>query len=134
MGIARDASERPGDARALAPSSYLVVPLMARGRRLGALSLVSWTPAHHYRIDDLRLAGRVARQLSLAVDNRQLGAEIGEFLTDLSHELRTPLAAMLGWITSLRRHDLSSAQVSRGLRRSSATRACRRGCSTISWN
>src|SRR5262245_43066604 len=27
-----------------APHSYLVVPLPARGRRLGVLSLVSWTP------------------------------------------------------------------------------------------
>ncbi len=98
-----------------APHSYLVVPLMARGRRLGVLSLVSWTAARHYRADDLALAGRLARQLALAVDNRQLCEEIREFLDALSHELRTPLTAMLGWVTLLRRHDLSAAQMNRGL-------------------
>ena len=92
-----------------------MVPLAVRGKRLGALSLVSWTSARHYRVDDLVLARRLARQLARAVDNRQLWAEIREFLAILSHELRTPLTAMLGWIALLRHHDLSSTHVNRGL-------------------
>ena len=104
-----------GPPAAPAPSSYLIVPLTARGQRLGVLSLVSWTPSHRYRTDDLPLARRLARQLALAVDNRRLWDEFEALLTTLSHELRTPLTAMMGWVALLRSQDLSSAQVSRGL-------------------
>jgi CheY-like chemotaxis protein len=97
-----------------APASYLVTPIAVRGRPLGVLSLVSWT-THRFRGDDLQLARGLARQLALAIDNRRLRAEIGEFLTVVSHELRTPLAAMLGWVGLLQGHHLSPAQVSHGL-------------------
>ena len=97
------------------PRSYLVVPLTARGRRVGVLSLVSWNPERRYRNEHLALAARLARQVALAVDNRQLCAGISDVLSVLSHELRTPLAAMLGWITLLRRRDLTAAQIGRGL-------------------
>jgi CheY-like chemotaxis protein len=112
---AQEAVARRGAPTVPPPASYLVVPLLARGQTLGVLSLVSWTQAHRYRLEDLQFAARLARRLALAIDHRQLGAEIGEFLTVVSHELRTPLAAMLGWVTLLRRHVLSPAQVNRGL-------------------
>jgi signal transduction histidine kinase len=98
-----------------APSSYLVVPIASGGQALGVLSLVSWTPARRYGFDDLRLARGLARQLALAIDNRRLRAEVGELLSVVSHELRTPLAALLGWISLLRGHHLSPAQVNHGL-------------------
>ncbi len=52
--------------------SYICVPLMARGRILGALTLVSCTPARRYREDDLHLAQEVAWRISLLLDNARL--------------------------------------------------------------
>ncbi|MEP7245733.1 MAG: ATP-binding protein, partial [Gammaproteobacteria bacterium] len=38
-----------------------------------------------------------------------------EFLATLSHELRTPLNAIQGWATLLRQHDVTTADLTRGL-------------------
>jgi signal transduction histidine kinase/ActR/RegA family two-component response regulator len=53
-------------------TSYLVVPLIARGRTLGALSLVSAGSGRRYTADDVPLAEDVARRVAVAVDNARL--------------------------------------------------------------
>jgi GAF domain-containing protein len=62
-------------ARALTYTSFIVVPLVARGRTLGALSLVSGQSGRRYGPDDLALAEDLARRASLAVDNARLYTE-----------------------------------------------------------
>lgn len=60
--------------RRIGPRSAVVVPLDARGRRLGVMSL-STTRAHSDRVmneGDLRLAQRVAARAALAIDNQAL--------------------------------------------------------------
>jgi signal transduction histidine kinase len=52
--------------------SYLVVPLRARGRGLGALRMLSVTPRQIYRRDDLSLPEAFANGASLALDNASL--------------------------------------------------------------
>ena len=52
--------------------SAMVVPLIARGRALGALTLVSSDPEHRYDEEDLNLAGDLARRAALAIDNAML--------------------------------------------------------------
>jgi signal transduction histidine kinase len=84
--------------------SYLSVPLEARGRILGALTLVSTTPGHRFEEEDLGFHGDLARRAAVAVDNARLYREVQEanrakadFLAVMSHELRTPLNAVLGY-------------------------------------
>jgi PAS domain S-box-containing protein len=52
--------------------STMVVPLSARGRILGAISLVSDESGRRYGPDDLTLAEELARRAALAVDNARL--------------------------------------------------------------
>ena len=56
----------------LGPKSYLIVPLAARGRTLGALTLLSTKPGRHYTEADLPIAMHLARRSSLAIDNARL--------------------------------------------------------------
>jgi len=62
-------------AEALGYRSYIVAPLVARGRILGALSLVSGPSGRRYGPADLTLAGELARRAALAVDNARLYAD-----------------------------------------------------------
>jgi len=55
--------------------SYMVVPLVARGRTLGAISFVSAESDRRYGEADLRLAEELARRAAFAVDNARLYEE-----------------------------------------------------------
>jgi PAS domain S-box-containing protein len=56
-------------------SSALIVPLRARGRVLGAISLVRTSERPPYTEDDVTFAGEVAARAALAVDNARLYGE-----------------------------------------------------------
>jgi PAS domain S-box-containing protein len=72
--IARDDEHREL-LRKLGLKSYMVVPLAARGRMLGAISLVSAESGRRYGQADLELAEDLARRAALAVDNARLYEE-----------------------------------------------------------
>jgi signal transduction histidine kinase/ActR/RegA family two-component response regulator len=109
--------------------SLMVVPLIARGRALGALSFLSAESGRRYDRTDLQLAEELGRRAALAADNAalykasqeaRLAAEKAnrakdEFLATLSHELRTPLTPILGWTVMLRSGNLDAAGILRGL-------------------
>jgi PAS domain S-box-containing protein len=95
--------------RELEFKSALVVPMIARGRTLGALTLVSSEKGRRYEESDLALAMELATRAALAIDNAQLyrGALAASeaksaFLATMSHELRTPLNAIIGYQSLLR--------------------------------
>jgi PAS domain S-box-containing protein len=69
--FARDA-EHLAILRKLNLKSTMVVPLSARGRTLGAISLVSAESGRRYGPDDLALAEELARRAALAVDHARL--------------------------------------------------------------
>jgi GAF domain-containing protein/anti-sigma regulatory factor (Ser/Thr protein kinase) len=58
--------------RGLGLRSVLIVPLTARGRTLGAITLVSAESGHTYGVDDLRFAEDLAHRAAVAVDNSRL--------------------------------------------------------------
>jgi PAS domain S-box-containing protein len=91
-------------ARALGLKSYIIVPLIARGSVLGALTLVSAESGRRYGPDDLALAEELARRAALALDNARLFRESNEARLRLEEqavememqgeELRTQAAQM----------------------------------------
>jgi PAS domain S-box-containing protein len=96
--------------------SYMVVPLIARGRLFGAMTFATSTEERRYGQDDLSLAEELARRAALALDNARLYDEAqrvqdalrvaleakDEFLGVMSHELRTPITAVYGGTRVLR--------------------------------
>ncbi|HET7036439.1 MAG TPA: GAF domain-containing protein, partial [Thermomicrobiaceae bacterium] len=56
-------------------SSLIIVPLTARGRTFGALTLVAAESGYHYGADDLAFAQDVADRAALAIDNARLYQE-----------------------------------------------------------
>src|SRR4051795_4573443 len=58
--------------RRLGPRSYMIVPLVARGRTIGALTLLSMREGRHYGDGDLDFAQHLGRRFALAVDNARL--------------------------------------------------------------
>jgi signal transduction histidine kinase len=96
--------------RELGLTSYICVPLVARGRTIGVLWLASEKPERRYGAGDVAVAEELARRAALAVDNARLYSEAQEavrardaFLARASHELRTPLTSALGTVRLLGR-------------------------------
>jgi GAF domain-containing protein/two-component sensor histidine kinase len=67
--------EHLGLLRALGLASYVVVPLRARGRTFGALSLVHAESGRKYSGEDVAFIEELARRASLSVDNALLFQE-----------------------------------------------------------
>ena len=100
---ARDA-EHLAIMRELQIKSALVVPMIARGRTLGALTLISTDTGRRYKEVDQALAMELATRAAIAIDNAQLYRSAlaasdakSAFLATMSHELRTPLNAIIGY-------------------------------------
>ncbi|HXG13045.1 MAG TPA: response regulator [Gemmataceae bacterium] len=77
----------------------LILPLLARGRTLGALTLAVGPSGRRYDAADLTLAEDLAGRAAISLDNARLYRNIresdqrkNEFLSMLAHELRNPLA------------------------------------------
>jgi len=88
--------------RSLGLRSSMCVPLVARDRALGALTLVSAELGHHYGDRDLAFAEELARRIAIAVDNAQLYGAMKEARTaaeamaaDVVQQSRDVQAALL---------------------------------------
>ncbi|HUI49605.1 MAG TPA: SpoIIE family protein phosphatase, partial [Acidimicrobiia bacterium] len=76
--------------KALDFTSYICVPLTARGRNLGALTLVSAGSDRRFGASDLALAEELARRAGLALDNARLFAERDHVARALQSSLLPP--------------------------------------------
>ncbi len=81
--------------------SMMIVPMVARGRTLGAISLALSESGRSYGKKDLQLAEDLAQRIAVAVDNARLFLEAREavrtrddLLGIVSHDLRNPLAVV----------------------------------------
>jgi signal transduction histidine kinase len=115
LGVAAHSPENLEILRRLGVKSLLTVPLIARGRLLGAVTFVGADGDRAHVTADVQLAEDLAVRGALALDNAQVydlalvlkqGAEAAsraktEFLGSMSHELRTPLNAIGGYIELL---------------------------------
>ena len=116
--------------RELGLRSYISVPLLARDRVIGALTLLTAEESgRRYDEQDLTMAELLGRRAGLAVESARLynqtqaalsqATEISrlkdEFLATLSHELRTPLNAIVGWAHILKADAANPELVRKGL-------------------
>jgi signal transduction histidine kinase/DNA-binding response OmpR family regulator len=95
------------------PHSAIVVPLLARGRSLGTISVGACNADRRFGPDDLALALDLAGRAAIAIDNARLYRDVqendrrkNEFLAMLAHELRNPLAPMRSAVEIVQRLDL----------------------------
>jgi serine phosphatase RsbU (regulator of sigma subunit) len=56
----------------LAARSYMIVPLMVRGRAIGSLTLLSTRERRHYAAADLAFAESLGERIALAIENARL--------------------------------------------------------------
>ena len=116
--------------RELGLRSYICVPLTARDRIVGALTLLTTDESgRRYDEQDLTLAELLGRRAGLAVENARLYSETqsaltqvteisrlkDEFLATLSHELRTPLNAIVGWAQMLKAGGMDANRVRKAI-------------------
>ncbi|MBA3617265.1 MAG: PAS domain S-box protein, partial [Rubrobacteraceae bacterium] len=74
----------------LGPRSLMCVPLVARGRTLGAITLVSSNPDRRYDEEDLMLVEDLAYRCALAADNARLYRDRSEIARVLQKSLLPP--------------------------------------------
>src|SRR5947208_3604853 len=118
--LARD-EEHERVLRELGLKSFITVPLVARERTIGALTLSSTRERREYTSEYIAFVQEIANRAALAIENARLykrAQEVNrakdEFLATLSHELRTPLTPVLGWVRLLRSGTLDPASAHRG--------------------
>jgi len=106
-------------ADAIGMRAYFIVPLIARGRTLGALAAVQAESGRALGPDDCALISELAQRAALALDNARLYADAeaaleqartanrakDEFLAMLGHELRNPLAPIVNALHLMKLRD-----------------------------
>jgi signal transduction histidine kinase len=106
------------------PLTLMSVPLIARGRTLGVLTLFTSHSGRRYTPADLAFAKELAHRAALSMENARLYREAqdavrlrDEFLSIASHELKTPLTPLSLKLQALAREltrrpgDVPRAQV-----------------------
>jgi signal transduction histidine kinase/ActR/RegA family two-component response regulator len=116
-------------ARAMDMRVHFIVPLVARGRTLGAMAVAQAESGRDLDGDDLALLTELAQRAALAIDNARLYAQAegaraqaeaanrakDEFLAMLGHELRNPLAPIVTALELMKLRHAGVAERERGI-------------------
>src|SRR5690349_14324403 len=89
--------------------SYMIVPLIARGRTLGAVTLISRRDDRHYASVDMAFAEHLARRFALAIDNARLYDEAERSLALLDTLFATAPVGLAFFDTDLRYTRINKA-------------------------
>ncbi len=107
--------EQADDIRKLRLASIIVVPILLRGKGVGALTLAYAESGRHYSEADFQFFKEYASHVSVLFDNGRLFDEINArdkskdlFLASLSHELRNPLSPIKSALELLKMKDVST--------------------------
>ncbi len=97
--------------RAIGTRTAIIVPLIAREKTLGTISLGSGAPGRHYGPAEFALAQELSRRAAISIDNARLYGEAqeairqrDEFLTIAAHELYTPITALKLAVQGMRKN------------------------------
>jgi signal transduction histidine kinase len=115
LGVAGHPDRLP-EIKQIGIRAYMCIPLIARGRTLGTLLLLSAGSGRRFRDDDLVLASDLAGRIALTVDNLQLYQNAqqalrirDDFISIAAHELRTPITPLQLTLDSLQREVKNSS-------------------------
>jgi len=112
--VTQDPTLNPRLAGVWGARSLLIVPLTVENRCIGVLRL-GHAKTNHFTQDHLRLAGLIAEEAAVIVQNAKLYGQVQanvqelkqldrlktEFISVVSHELRTPITIVKGFIALL---------------------------------
>ena len=120
--------------RELGSKSVIIMPIVARGQTLGAITLVAADADRRYGPDDVMLADDIAGRCALAIDNARLHREAQEahrqretFISMIAHDLGQPLTAVRGYADILGRSNVAQEvqERARGIIRAETGRMAR---------
>lgn len=102
------------DIRKLQLKSIMVVPITARGKGLGAMTIAYAESGRVYTTDDLQFFQEFCTHIGVLLDNARLYEAIRKrdegkdlFLASLSHELRNPLAPIKSALELLKMREVT---------------------------
>lgn len=106
-GITQD-DELTSRLRCTGIKSKMILPLVARGKKLGVLTLIAAKEGRHHSAHDLTLAAEVAHRTAISIDNVRLLEHAqkatqarDDLLAIVSHDLRNPLNVIMMHLASM---------------------------------
>jgi signal transduction histidine kinase len=76
--------------------SILAVPLIRRGKIIGAIEVLNKPEGQSFTEDDLALLTTLAAQAAVSIENARL-FEQSDLVSEVVHELRTPMTSIIGY-------------------------------------
>ncbi|MEO6989802.1 MAG: SpoIIE family protein phosphatase [Aquihabitans sp.] len=100
--------------RQFAPRSAIVVPMVARHRTVGVLTLIATRPQHRYDQDLLGLVEDLANRAALALDNAQLFSSLNAVARSLQAALLPPALPVIDGLELGARYRVAEGDIAVG--------------------